>query len=197
MGGEKLCIRPSEELYLYERLILYKRPKETTCKYAIQRLRERYGADFLAEVIDHSPSGGMEGKTRREVYERILQEYMERDGRMAYMKWGYHFDFLNGTYTWDGEELCVTPKQAVFLYEHLVLCLHGKRRVQRYAIGSALYDMRKKFGRTFLHEIFSNEETAKDIAATIRQQTAGLKAAPIAASTDKQEFVTTIEGEKQ
>ncbi|MDR1073825.1 MAG: hypothetical protein LBL45_09160 [Treponema sp.] len=66
MDGRKLRVRPSEELYLYERLVLCKPPKETTCRYAVQRLRERHGADFLAEVFEHSPSGGAEGKTRRD-----------------------------------------------------------------------------------------------------------------------------------
>jgi hypothetical protein len=172
MGGKKLHIRPSEELYLYERLVLYKPPGETTCRYAIQRLRERHGADFLAEVFEHAPSGGVEGKIRREAFERVLQEYLEKDGRMGYEKWGYCFDFLNGTYIWDGGELRITPKEAVFLYERLILCLQGKRGSRRYTEGSTLYAMRKKFGRRFLHEIFSNEETANDIAATLRHRAA-------------------------
>jgi hypothetical protein len=111
----------------------------------------------------------MEGKMRREAFERILQEYMEKDGRMAYMKWGYHFDFLNGSYIWDGEELHVTPKEAVFLYERTVLCLQGRRGVRRYTAGSTLHDMREKFGRAFLYELFPNERTANDVAATLRQ----------------------------
>jgi hypothetical protein len=62
MDGKKLRIRPSEELYLYERLVLYKPPKETTCRYALQRLREKYGSAFLEEAIVHNPSGGVEGE---------------------------------------------------------------------------------------------------------------------------------------
>jgi hypothetical protein len=169
MDGKKLRMSPSEELYLYERLVLYKLPKETTCRYALQKLRERYGADFLAEVIGGSPSGGMEGTIRREALERILQKYLEEDGRMEYEKWGYHFDFLNGSYTWDGEELRITPKEAVFLYERLVLRLQSKHGLRRYVAGNTLYDMRKRLGRGFLHEIFPNERTAADIAAAIRQ----------------------------
>jgi hypothetical protein len=60
MYGEALYIRPAEELYLYERLVLYKPPKETVYRYAIQRLRERHGADFLAEVLSAvSPAAGV------------------------------------------------------------------------------------------------------------------------------------------
>jgi hypothetical protein len=170
MDEKKLRVRLAEELYLYERLVLRKRPKETTCRYAIQRLRERYGTHFLGEVIGHSPSSGLEGLIRREAFERILHEYMEKDGRMGYEKWGYYFDFLNGRYTWDGEELRITPKEAVFLYERVILGLRGKHGRQRYAAGSTLYDMRKKFGRGFLHEVFPNERTAYDIASTLRQR---------------------------
>jgi hypothetical protein len=172
MDGKKLCIRPSEELYLYERLILHKLPKETTCRYAIQRLRERHGPDFLAEVFKHSPSGGVEGKMRRELFEQVLQEYLEKDGRTVYKKWGYCFDYLNGSYTRDGEELHVTPREAVFLYERTVLNLQRKRGIRRYTAGNVLCVMRKKFGRRFLHEIFPNEETDNDFKAIIRQQAA-------------------------
>jgi hypothetical protein len=178
MDGKKLHIRPSEELYLYERLVLHKRPKEVTCRYIIQRLRERFGADFLAEAFEHSPSGGVEGKIRRAAFERILQEYLEKDGRTAYEKWGYHFDFLNNSYIWDGEELRVTPKEAVFLYERLVLRLQGRHGLRRYTEGSTLYSMRKKFGRRFLYEVFANEETASDIAAVFRQWAERPKRAP-------------------
>jgi hypothetical protein len=178
MDGKKLRIRPSEELYLYERLVLYKPPKETTCRYAIQRLRERHGADFLGEAFEHSPSGGAEGKIRREAYERILQEYMEKDGRMGYERWGYRFDFLNGSYTWYGEELRITPKEAVFLYERTVLCLRGRHGERRYTEGSTLCYMRWKFGRRFLHEIFPNKKTDKDAAIILRQQAERTKEAP-------------------
>jgi hypothetical protein len=178
MGGKKLRVRPSEELYLYERLVLYKPPKETTCRYAIQRLREQYGADFLVEAFEHSPSGGAEGKIRREGFERILQEYLEKDGRMGYEKWGYRFDFLNGSYTWDGEELCITPKEAVFLYERLILRLRGRHGLRRYTEGSTLHDMRRRLGRRFLYEVFPNEDTANDIAAVLRQRAERLKEAP-------------------
>jgi hypothetical protein len=184
MDGKNLRIRPAEELYLYERLVLYKRPKETTCRYAIQRLRERYGADFLAEVFEHSPSGGMEGKMRRGAFERILQEYLEKDGRMGYERWGYHFDFLNGSYTWSGKELRVTPREAVFLYERLILCLRGRHGLRRYTESNILCIIRKKFGRRFLHEIFPNEETANDIAAVLRQRAEKLKGSSVAVSTD-------------
>jgi hypothetical protein len=183
MGGKKLHIRPSEELYLYERLVLYRLPKETTCRYAIQRLRERYGADFLAGVVGHSPSGGVEGSLRREAFERILQEYLEKDGRTGYEEWGYCFDFLNGSYTWSGEELRVTPKEAVYLYERLILCLRGRRGLRRYTAGGTLYDMRRKFGRRFLHEIFPNEETDNDIAAVLRQRAEKLKGSSVVIST--------------
>jgi hypothetical protein len=185
MNGKKLRIRPSEELYLYERLVLYRPPKETTCRYAIQRLREKYGPDFLAEVLECRSSGSTEGKLRRESFERILQEYLEKDGRTGYEKWGYNFDFLNGLYTWNGEDLRVTPKEAVFLYERAVLCLQGRRGRRRYTPGSTLYDMRSKFGRRFLHEIFPNEETDRDFAAICRQQAAKSKGASAAASTDE------------
>jgi hypothetical protein len=184
MDGNKLRIRPAEELYLYERLVLYKRPKETTCRYAIQRLRERHGADFLAEAVDHSPSGGVEGRMRREVFERVLQEYMEKDGRTGYEKWGYRFDFLNGSYAWDGEELRVTPREAVFLYERLILCLQGRHGLRRYTESNVLCIMRKKFGRRFLHEVFPNEETANDIAAILRQRAEKLKGSSVTVSTD-------------
>jgi hypothetical protein len=177
MDGEKLRVRPAEELYLYERLVLRKRPKETTCRYAIQRLRERYGEHFLGEVIGHSPSSGLEGLIRREAFERILHEYMGKHGRMEYEKWGYYFDFVNGRYTWNGEELRITPKEAVFLYERVILGLRGKHGRQRYAVGSTLYDMREKFGRGFLHEVFPNERTAHDIAATLRQRAEDLNGA--------------------
>jgi hypothetical protein len=185
MDGKKLRIRPAEELYLYERLMLYKPPKATTCRYAIQQLRKRYGTDFLAEVFVCSASTGVEGHMRKGLFDRILQEYLEKNGEMTYEKWGYRFDFLNGSYTWNGEELRVTQREAVFLYERTVLRLQGRRGVRRYTVGSTLYDMRKKFGRRFLHELFPNEETAKDAATVIRQR--GAKAqAPSAASTDGQ-----------
>jgi hypothetical protein len=184
MDGRNLRIRSAEELYLYERLVLYKRPKETVCRYAIQRLRERHGADFLAEAFEHSPSGGAEGKIRREAFERILQEYMEKDGRTGYERWGYRFDFLNGSYAWYGEELSVAPKEAVFLYERLILCLQGRHGLRRYTEGSTLHAMRKKFGRRFLHEVFPNEETANDIAAVLRQRAEKLKRSSATVSTD-------------
>jgi hypothetical protein len=138
IDGRKMLLRASEMVYLHECLVLYRRPKETTDKYAIQNLRERYGADFLEEVIAHSPSGGVEGKTRKEVYERALQEYLEKDGRTAYEKWGYFFDFLNDAYTWHGEELRVTPREAVFLYERTVLYVQNERRIHRCTEGSRL-----------------------------------------------------------
>jgi hypothetical protein len=140
-------------LYLYERLVLHKPPKETTCRYSIQRLRERHGAGFLEEIFGHGHAGGSEGKARREAFEQVLQEYMEKDGRTAYEEWGYRFDFLNGSYTWDGEDLRITPKEAVFLYERAVLRLQGKRGVRRYAAASTLCDMRKRFARAFLREL--------------------------------------------
>jgi hypothetical protein len=183
MDGKRLRITPAEERYLYERLVLYKPPKETAYRYAIQRLRERHGADFLAEVFTHGPSGGAEGTVRREAFERILQEYLEKDGRTAYIKWGYRFDFLNGSYAWDGGELHVTPKEAVFLYERTVLGLRGRRGKHRHTAGSTLYDMRRKFGRRFLHEVFPSEETPRDAAAIGRQQAANVRGA---ASTDGQ-----------
>jgi hypothetical protein len=143
MDGKKLRLTPAEELHLYERLVLRKRPKETTCRYALQRLRERYGPDFLGEAIGHGPSGGMEGAVRKEGWERILQEYMEKDGRMAYENRDYHFDFLRGSYTWIGEELRVTPKEAVYLYERAILRLGSKRGAKRYAEGNTLCFMRR------------------------------------------------------
>jgi hypothetical protein len=170
MDGKKLRIRPSEALYLYERLVAHKPQKETAYRYAIQRLREKYGSDFLAEVIAHSPSGGAEGDIRRGMFEDILQGCMEKDGRTVYEKWGYYFDILNGSYTWNGEELYVTPREAVFLYERAVLGIRNRHGLRRYTAGSILYDMRKKFGRRFLHEIFPNEETENDVAAILRHQ---------------------------
>jgi hypothetical protein len=154
VDGKKLRIRPAEELYLYERLVLRKRPKEATCRYAIQRLRERHGADFLAEAVCHSPSGGIEGSVRREGFERALRKYMEKDGRTAYEEQGYRFDFLNGRYTWNGDELRITPKEAVFLYERAVLRLRNSREQRRCTEANTLYHMRKKFGSVFLNEIF-------------------------------------------
>jgi hypothetical protein len=124
MDGQKLCIRPAEERYLYERLVLHKPPKETTCRYALQHLRERYGADFLAEAFECRLSSA-----RGNTYEQLLQEYMEKDGRVGYEAWSYRFDFLNGSYTWNGEELNVSSREAVFLYERTVLCLQGIRGV--------------------------------------------------------------------
>jgi hypothetical protein len=166
MDGEVLHVRPAEALYLYERLVLYKQPKETAYRYAIQRLRERYGTDFLAEIVGHNPSGGTEGKLRRAAFERILQDYLEKGGCMAYAEWGYRFDFLNGSYTWDGEELRVTPRDAVFLYERLILGLRGKRGLHRYTVGSVLFDMRKRFGRQFLQEPFQNKGIGAGFAAS-------------------------------
>jgi hypothetical protein len=154
MGGKKLRLTPAEELHLYERLVLRKRPKETTCRYALQRLRERYGADFLGEAIGHRPSGDTEGVAGKEGWEQILQDYMEKDGRMVYENWGYHFDFLLGSYTWNGGELRVTPKEAVYLYERTILRLGKKRGEKRYAEGSTLCYMRDKFGAGFLRELF-------------------------------------------
>lgn len=160
VDGRNVRMRPSEALYLYERLVLHRRPMETMYRYAIQRLREQYGADFLAEIFEHSPSGGLQGRIRREAFERILQEYLEKDGRMVYEEWAYHFDFLNRSYIWDGEELRITPKEAVFLYECTILHLQGKRKVHRYTAGSTLYDMRKKFGSEFLGELFPNKQVS-------------------------------------
>jgi hypothetical protein len=157
MDGKELSIRPAEELYLYERLVLYKPPKETMCRYAIQRLRERYGTDFLAEAVQHGPSGGTEGHIRKEVFERALQKYMEEDGRTAYEEYGYHFDFLNGRYRWYREELRVAPKEAVFLYERTVLRSRLGRKGCRYTEANTLHGMRKKFGRGFLREIFPGQ----------------------------------------
>jgi hypothetical protein len=116
----------------------------------------------------------------------MVQEYMEKDGRTAYQKWGYRFDFLNGLYTWDGEELRVTPKEAVFLYERLVLGLQGRRGRHRFTAGSTLYDMRRKFGRRFLHEAFPNEARVKAVAAILRQR----EGPPVAASADGQKSDT-------
>jgi hypothetical protein len=183
MDGKALRIRPSEALYLYERLVLYRRPKETACRYAIQRLREKYGTGFLTEVIAHSPSGGTEGEARRDFFERVLQECLEKDGRMTYEEWGYRFDFLNGSYAWDGKELRVTPREAVFLYERTVLCLQNRRGLRRYTEGNILHCIRKRFGRRFLHEIFPNEETENDIAAILRHQAEKSRGLSVAAST--------------
>jgi hypothetical protein len=83
---------------------------------------------------------------------------MEKDGRMGYEKWGYYFDFLNGRYTWDGEEPCITPKEAVFLYERVILGLRGKHGRRRYAAGNTLCDMRKEFGRGFCTRCFQTRE---------------------------------------
>jgi hypothetical protein len=144
--GKPLYIRPAEELYLYERLTMNKTPKETTCRYAIQRLRERYGAEFLAEIFYRCPSRGVGIKARNGYFERVLQEYMEYEER------GYRFNFLHGTYTWNGDELSVMPKEAVLLYERTVLGLRGNQGVCRHGGAETLYRMRKKFGDTFLRE---------------------------------------------
>jgi hypothetical protein len=145
-GGKKLHVTPAEALYLYERLLLEKTPKETTCRYAIQRLRERYGAEFLDEYID---SKKPETVIRNEAYKQILQDLMAEDGRMAFIERGYKFDFLNSVYTWDGEKLHVTPKEAVYLYERCILGLWGRKKpdVRRYADGGVLHKMRKKLQR--------------------------------------------------
>jgi hypothetical protein len=160
MDGRNILIKPAEELYLYERLILLKRPKETTCRYAIQRLREQYGADFLAEIFENRPSGSGDN-----IFQQALLGYMAKNGITAYKKWGYCFDFLNGSYRWHREELRVSPKEEVFLYERTVLRLRGKRSVHRYATGNVLSVMRKKFGQRFLREVDANEKTEEGLAS--------------------------------
>jgi hypothetical protein len=153
MDGEKLRIRPAEALYLYERLVLKKHPGGTTCRYAVQRLRERFGPEFLVEYID---SKRPERKIRDSSFTRTLRTLMEKDGRTAYSEWGYEFDFLNGVYRWEGTELRVTPVEAVFLYERTVLGLRGRNKgaAGRAAGSGVLYTMRKKFRREFLGELF-------------------------------------------
>jgi hypothetical protein len=64
MDGQRLDMKPSEELYLYERLVLHKPPKGTVCRYAIQRLRERYGTDFLTEVIEGNVRSRLDRRTK-------------------------------------------------------------------------------------------------------------------------------------
>jgi hypothetical protein len=187
MDGRSIFIRPAEELYLYERLVLRKPPKETTYRYALQRFRERYGADFLAEVFERRPSVS--------VFEHYLQEYLEKDGRTEYAQWGYHFDFLNGSYTWNGEALRISSREAVFLYERAVLRLQGRHGVHRHTAGNVLCIMRKKFGRRFLYEMFPNEETDKDVAAVIKQRTTKPEAGPAYASTDGTKPGKLIEGD--
>jgi hypothetical protein len=154
MDGQALRIRPSEKLYLYERLVLCRQSKEVTCRRAITRLRENCGEDFLAEVVEHCPARGTEGALRREGYMRVLQNYMEKDGRMAHEQGGYSFDFLNGVYTWNGEVLHITPVEAVFLYERAVLRLQEKKGSYRHTYPSVLQQMRKRFGGRFLAELF-------------------------------------------
>jgi hypothetical protein len=153
MDDKELHITPAEECYLYERLVLYRQPQFTTCRYAIQQLRKRYGSDFLAECIKNSQTYGEEGRIRREAFERILWEYIKKDGRAGYQERGYEFDFLNGRYTWYGEVLRITPREAVFLYERLVLRLRNKRKAHRYAEGYILAAMRNKFGLSFLQDV--------------------------------------------
>jgi hypothetical protein len=126
----------------------------------------------------------VEGKAKRSFFERVLREYLEKDGRMAYEKWGYYFDFLNGSYIWNGEELRVTPREAVFIYERAVLRLQDRRGIHRCTEGNILYLMRKKFGRRFLHEIFPNEETKNDFTAILRHQAEKSSGPFVAASTD-------------
>jgi hypothetical protein len=161
-GGEKMRVTPAEELYLYERLVLRKRPKDTTCRYAVQRLRERYGPGFLAGYIQRSWSNGAEADKRREAFGKALREYIEKDGRAGYKERGYDFDFLNGCYMWDGEELRVTPKEAVFLYERLVLRLRGRRGAYRRTEGGTLCNVRKKFGEKFLRDAFAKGGAATE-----------------------------------
>jgi hypothetical protein len=103
---------------------------------------------------------------------------------MVYEKWGYRFDFLNGLYTWNSEELHVTPREAIFLYERTVLCLQNRREIHRYTKGNILCAMRKKFGRRFLHEIFPNEETKNDFMAILRHRVEKSSGPSVSASTD-------------
>jgi hypothetical protein len=122
---------------------------------------------------------------------------MEKDGRTEYEECGYCFDFLNGSYTWNGEALRVSLREAVFLYERTVLRLQGRHGVHRHTAGNVLCIMRKKFGRRFLYEMFPNEETDKDVAAGIKQRTAKPEADPVSASTDGTKPGNIMEGDIQ
>ncbi|GHT59492.1 hypothetical protein FACS1894109_15510 [Spirochaetia bacterium] len=69
-------------------------------------------------------------------------------------KWELHeykFFFLAKKYYWKGNEIHLTAGEALFLYRWLIQCEY-EHSEQYY-----LYNMRKKFGDTFLVEMFWKE----------------------------------------
>ena len=98
----------------------------------------------------------MRRMTRLE-YRLEFEKAIQKTGRSSWQEYGYAFNFGSGmeegTYTWNGRKLHITPGEALHLYQRLI----GGRVDTATTSPGALSRMRKRFGAAFLEEALPNQ----------------------------------------
>jgi hypothetical protein len=109
--------------------------------------------------------------TKKEKFRQELEKAMRENGRTSWEQGDYTFRFSyeeeGGVYTWKGEKLHITYREALYLYQRLVM---GLRRKRTYS-PTALQTLRNRYGLRFLVEVlcgseypaYSSEETIKEL----------------------------------
>jgi hypothetical protein len=94
-----------------------------------------------------------EGKLSPRMARKLLRESTER-GKDSWEKYGYAFDFKNGSYRRNGKAIHVTAGEAWFLYKWLVL---GRPAT---AAAFEIQHLRQRLGPGFLREVTGGKRSA-------------------------------------
>jgi hypothetical protein len=94
-------------------------------------------------------------------FQQKLAKAMQEDGRTSWEQGDYSFRFSyakeGGVYKWKGERLRISPREAYYLYQRLVLGLSAGRA----HCATALYVMRSRYGLEFLRDVLGGGESRR------------------------------------
>jgi hypothetical protein len=106
-------------------------------------------------------------------FHRELEKAIQKEGNASWVAGDYSFRFSRYKewcrYTWKGRALHITPREALYLYQRLVLGLKPGQTRNPEVIGT----LRGKFGLKFLQDVLGRTEHNKAVSEKAGKESRG------------------------